>query len=148
MHAVKSVLPPSRLSLSSRTWGGLPLVNHFLDRLGLQDLLNAYVPHTDRRLLVPPSRTLGVLLRNILLSRMPLYSLPAWAQSFEPSQLGLAPDESTGLNDDRIGRSLDRLFDADRASLLTEVVVRAVRECDVDWAEMHNDSTTVTFSGR
>lgn len=28
------------------------------------------------------------------------------------------------LNDDRVGRALDHLFDANRASLLTEVVVR------------------------
>lgn len=72
MHAVKSVFLPSRLSLSSRTWGGLPRVNHVLDRLGLEDLLNGYVPPTDRRLLVPPSRTLGVLMKHLLLSRRPL----------------------------------------------------------------------------
>ncbi len=42
---------------------------------------------------------------------------------------------------------LDRLFDADRASVITEVVLGAVREFDIDLTQMHNDSTTVTFSG-
>jgi transposase len=51
------------------------------------------------------------------------------------------------LNDDRVGRALDRLFDADRASLLTDVVVRTIREFDVDLEQLHNDSTTITFAG-
>lgn len=51
------------------------------------------------------------------------------------------------LNDDRVGRTLDRLFDCDRASLLTELVVRMIHEFDLDLSRLHNDSTTVTFHG-
>lgn len=51
------------------------------------------------------------------------------------------------MNDDRVGRALDRLFDADRASLLTETVLVAVRAFDIDCSELHNDSTTVSFTG-
>jgi transposase len=56
-------------------------------------------------------------------------------------------EEVAVLNDDRVGRGLDALFLADRATLLTQVVVTAVREFEVDLAQLHNDSTTVTFSG-
>ena len=42
---------------------------------------------------------------------------------------------------------LDRLFDADRASLITEVVVGMTRQFRLDLARLHNDSTTVTFEG-
>ena len=51
------------------------------------------------------------------------------------------------LNDDRVGRALDRLFDADVASLALDVAARAVREFGVALDELHNDSTTVTFHG-
>ena len=47
----------------------------------------------------------------------------------------------------RVGRALDRLFDADRASLLTETVLGVVRAFGIDCSELHNDSTTVTFTG-
>jgi transposase len=147
MKLVKAFSTSPSFTLSSRALEGLPLVNHFLDRLGLDACLQHYVPSTDSRLRLAPSTALGVLLRNILLSREPLYSMPSWAQSFEPSQLGLSLAETDGLNDDRIGRSLDRLFDADRASLMTEVIVRAIREFDIGLEELHNDSTTITFSG-
>jgi hypothetical protein len=42
----------------------------------------------------------------------------------------------------------DRLFDADRAALLTDVVVAAVATFDVALEELHNDSTTVRFCGQ
>lgn len=51
------------------------------------------------------------------------------------------------VNDDRVGRALDALFDADRASLLTKVVLRAVSEFAVDTAQLHNDSTSVSVHG-
>ncbi len=45
------------------------------------------------------------------------------------------------LNDDRVGRSLDLLFDCDRASRLTELALRAIKEFGVDCSQLHNDST-------
>ncbi|HJW76263.1 MAG TPA: IS1634 family transposase, partial [Thermoleophilia bacterium] len=67
---------------------------------------------------------------------------------FDEALLGLPADGGHILNDDRIGRCLDALFMADRAAMLTEIVVHAVRAFDVDLSELHNDSTTVTFTGQ
>ena len=51
------------------------------------------------------------------------------------------------LNDDRVGRTLDRLFDADRASLITATVLGVIRDFGVETTQLHNDSTTVTVTG-
>jgi transposase len=51
------------------------------------------------------------------------------------------------LNDDRVGRALDQLFDCDRASVLTELVLGAIREFGVDCSQLHNDSTSITLYG-
>lgn len=139
--------PGGPWELHAHTIGELPLINRFMDRLGLDDLLARYVPDNDRRLRLSPARALGLLVRNVLQARAPVYALREWAAAFAPGLLGLAADDVAVLNDDRVGRSLDRLFDADRASLLTEVVVHAVREFNVDLEQLHNDSTTLTFSG-
>ena len=45
-----------------------------------------------------------VLLKNLLLSREPLYGVPQWAARCDPTALGLAPQQIAALNDDRIGR--------------------------------------------
>lgn len=90
---------------------------------------------------------LGVLLRNVLLAREPLYGLSGWAAPYRTDLFDLEPGEEALLNDDRVGRSLDALFDADRATLLTGLVVQMVREFGVALDRFHNDSTTVTLQG-
>ena len=136
-------------SLESRWVGGLPLVNSVLSRLRIDDLLKRALPSSNRRARIPPAQALGVLLRNLILNRRcPLYTFSDWARLAEPALVGLDDGGGEALNDDRLGRALDALFDADRASLMTEIVVRAVREFEIDLSQIHNDSTTLTLQGR
>jgi hypothetical protein len=88
------------------------------------------------------------LLRNILVARQPLCGLSEWAHRFDQPLLGLPPGDLDILNDDRVGRCLDYLFVANRAALMTAIVVHAVRTFEVQLRELHNDSTTVTFTGQ
>lgn len=133
--------------LKSFAVGALPAVNHFLRRLRLGDILSAYLPSSDRRQKLQASRAIMVLLRNLLVCREPLYGVGAWASAFEPGLLGLSRREVVLLNDDRIGRALEDLFDADRPSLVLRVVVQAVREFGLRLDQFHNDSTTISFHG-
>lgn len=133
------------LTLESRVVGGLPLVNAILDRLGVDRVLAKALPAGGR---VSPGRAVGVLLRNVILNdRQPLYTHAEWASRVEPALLGLGEGHAAGLNDDRVGRALDRLFAADRAALLTELVVHAIREFAIEVDQLHNDSTTLTLTG-
>jgi hypothetical protein len=68
-----------------------------------------------------------VLVRNLLVSREPLYGVGEWAARHVPALLGLNPEQLPALNDDRVGRGLDRLFEADIPSLTLAVVTHAVR---------------------
>jgi transposase len=133
--------------LVSRDVGPLPIVNHFLERLRLSSLLTEHLPGRDPRAKVQPVEAIGVLVRNLVLSRVPLYSQAEWAHRTEPSLLGLTPEQLSFINDDRLGRALDRLFDADRSVMLTEFVVHMVREFEVEMEQFHNDSTTITLHG-
>lgn len=145
-HNVTMSRPAKGWSVSSKMVGALPIINHFLQALELDYIFNKFVPG-DSRNKVAPATALGVLLRNLLVAREPLYALSEWTERCEKAFLGLPPDEPTTLNDDSFGRSLDKLFLADRAGLMTAVVVRAVQSYGLSMEEMHNDSTTVTFEG-
>ena len=123
------------------------MVNAFLDRVGLPALLARYLPHDDARLRLAPAAVIGVVVRNLLLAHRPVYALGEWAAPYEPGMLGLAGNDVAALNDDRVGRKLDRLFDADRASLLTETVLGVIRGFGIDVCQLHNDSTTITVTG-
>jgi hypothetical protein len=102
--------------LVSRRLGALPLVEHFLDRVGLPALLERYLPVDDARLRLAPATAIRLVVVNLLVGREPLYGLGEWAARFDPAALGLSPDGVELINDDRVGRALERLFDADRAS--------------------------------
>jgi transposase len=139
---------PADVRLESLEVGATPLIRHFLQRLRLPDLFEQHLPALPGRPpALPTSVTLTVLLSNLLLARQPLYAIPAWAARRVPEHLGLQPEQLALLNDDRIGRALDHLGRADRASLLTALVLHAVRAFDVNLDELHQDTTTVTFSG-
>jgi transposase len=126
--------------------GALPIINRVIERLELKELLSAFVP-ADKRDKVFPAITLLLLLRNLLIVRRPLYKIPPWAKGFVPSLLGLPQDAEKYLNDDRIGRSLDRLFRADFRSLITKLAVTAVVKYGLDLSQIHNDATASRHTG-
>jgi transposase len=133
--------------LVSRRLGGLPLVDHFLGRVGLTGLLERYLPGEDARLRLAPAVAIRLLVINLLVGREPLYGLGEWAARFDSALLGLPSDDTELINDDRVGRALERLFDADRASLLTELVLGVIAKFGIDTSELHNDSTSISVSG-
>ena len=132
--------------LRSRTVGALPIINAFLERLGVDERLAAAVV-PDPRAALAPAVALGVLLRNIASERAPLYALGEWAARCDPGVLGLSSTAATLLSDDRVGRALDRLLGADRAALATSVAVGAMRGFRIATDELHSDSTSITLQG-
>src|SRR4051794_12741435 len=134
-------------TLESRRVGALPVLGHFLKRLRVEEFLTKHLPREDRRSRVPTATALLLLVRNLLISREPLYGVGEWAARHDTRWLDLSDERLPALNDDRVGRALDRLFDADAAALALDVAAHAVREFGVELDELHNDSTTVTFHG-
>jgi transposase len=134
-------------TLRSCAIGALPILNHILQRLNLETILQTYLPHTDRRRILPVAQGLLVLVKNLLLSREPIYGLGEWAARYDPASLGLAPEHIHALNDDCFGRCLTVLFHCDRTGLVLELIRHVVKKFSLRLDELHNDSTTVSFFG-
>jgi transposase len=134
-------------TLKSFRVGALPIIDRLLERMRLDAFLRSYLPRADRRCRIAPSIGISLLLKNVLLSREPLYGIGEWAARFDPEALGFADCQLPSLNDDRVGRCLDRLFQSDITSLVLALATHVVREFQVDLDELHNDSTTITFHG-
>lgn len=134
-------------ALSREHLGALPVINFFLARMGVAEHLETYLPADDARLRLTPAAVIALVVRNIVAGHRPVYALGEWATPYDPAVLGLRPGDAEALNDDRVGRMLDRLFDADRASLITATVLGVIRDFGVDVSQLHNDSTTVTVTG-
>ena len=136
------------IRLTSQTVSCLPLVNDVLAKMRLRHFLSAYLPRPTRSPGIPYDAGIELLVRNILCAREPMYGVGDWAEEFAPDLLGLTTDQVKRLNDDRVGRCLQKLFLADMSSLTLAVTAHVVRQFDVSLDELHNDSTTVTFHGR
>jgi transposase len=134
-------------TLNSCRIGALPILQRVLERMRLQDFLRSYLPPTDHRCRVDPAIGITLLLKNLLIAREPLYAIGEWAARYVPDALEIDADELSSLNDDRVGRCLDRLFNTDVSSMVLAMATHVVREFDVDLSELHNDSTTITFHG-
>lgn len=134
-------------SLRSYTVGALPIINHILQRMNLESILREHLPPDDPRVEVSTVSALLVLVRNMLLSREPIYGIGEWAARYAPDLLDLTERQLSYLNDDRLGRCLDRLFDTLGPTLLLAVVRHVIREFDVRLDELHNDSTSVLVYG-
>jgi len=145
-QASTSTAKGAGFSLHTERLGPLPLINHFIERVGLHDILSRHVA-SDARCAVSHASALGVLLRSIIVEREPIYRQHETVHSFANGLFGISAQEMEHLCDDRLGRALDRLFDADRTALLTELVLAAGQRFGVRFDEFHNDSTTVSFCG-
>jgi len=68
--------------LASQRLGALPVINHFLDRIGLNAVLARWLPEPDPRLKLSPAAAIRLLVVNLLTGRAPLYGLAecsSWA---------------------------------------------------------------------
>ena len=128
--------------------GEIPLLQAVSQQLGLKSLLHQYLPaHGNEK--VPAAESLLLLIYNITSGRQPLYELPAWTTLYDGRLFDRACqlDESL-FNDDRYGRALDKLYAADRASLMTDLVLRLIQASGLDLEQIHNDSTSVKSTGQ
>ena len=82
--------------------------------------------------------------------RVPGRAKPIWlrrAAGYVAGPLHHTSASASALNDGKVGRSLDRLVDADRASMLSALMVRVIERSSVALDELHNDSTSINHSG-
>jgi transposase len=135
------------LALESLCVGAHPVIRPFLERLGVRAFLEETLGRPDPRIKLPPVDSAMLLVRNFTISRHPLYGVPEWTRQRDPEHLELRADQVRLINDDRLGRVLDKLFLSDRRSMATRLVLHMVEEFDIDLERLHNDSTSLTFSG-
>ena len=127
--------------------GEISILQNIANRLGIKEILSRYIPwYGNEKVAVADS--LMLLVYNITCGRQPLYELEEWVAKMRPKMFGYTSFEKGLFNDDRFGRALDKLYHADRASLMTEIVVNAAKSINLKFDQLHNDSTTVKAFGK
>ena len=135
------------VKLRSFAVGAMPIINRILQRMRLSEILSETLPPDDKKTRLPTHRALTLLIRNVLCSREPMYGVAQWAALYAPDLLNLFDNEVELLNDDRMGRGLDHLFNGLDADLIMKVVRHVIAEFNISLSEFHNDSTSLSFYG-
>ena len=127
--------------------GEIPILQNIAERLDIKEILSRHIPLYGNEK-VDVADSLMLLVYNITCGRQPLYELEEWVTKMHPKMFGCTSLEKGLFNDDRFGRALDKLYHADRASLMTEIVVNTVKTINLKLDQIHNDSTTVKAFGK
>lgn len=122
-----------------------PMAKYYLDQLSIYDLFAKYVLK-PKGCPVEPAQILSTMVCNIICASHPLYKIEQWAADYMDglSESGL---NASNYNDDQLAKNLDRLFNADRSSLMTELSANAINVHELETNQTHNDSTSITFAG-
>jgi transposase len=126
-----------------RQVGPLLLVAHYLDRLGLVELVDDAVPMRGRAMLTH-GEVIAALVANRLCGPAPLYDVAGWASSAAMAELFSIP--AGLLNDDRLGRALEALAPV-AEQIRGELALAAASRCGADLSRLHLDMTAVRFTG-
>lgn len=121
-----------------------PLVKYYLDQLKLAMVFQKYIKKGKAE--IAPAEVLCMLITNIVISPRPLYQVDSWLAEYTDPK-GEERLIAAKYNDDRLARALDKLFETDRHNLMTEISLQAIEVHHLNVENIHNDSTSVTFTG-
>jgi transposase len=121
--------------------GALPVITHYLERLDLAATIDELVPWEGD---VPLGTLVEVLIANRLLQPKALFRVGRWAETAAVTDyFGLTAKQ---LNDDRLGRALERLA-AHAPDIQAALVLKAIEHFELDVTQIHYDLTTVELYG-
>lgn len=121
--------------------GALPVITHYLERIDLAATIDRLVPWEGD---IPLGTLVEVLIANRLLQPKALFRIGQWARAATVTDYyGLTAEQ---LNDDRLGRALERL--AEHApDIQAALVLKAIEHFELDVTQIHYDLTSVELYG-
>lgn len=134
------------LDLNVQQVDTLPLVKYYMEQLGIHSLFMNAIPSANQAK-THPAEGLCVLIANIASSSKPLYKIDEWASDYMDG-LNVEATKSSRFNDDFLGGCLDKLYNVDRNSLMTNLSAEAIRIHSLETNFFHNDTTSVTVYGK
>jgi transposase len=121
--------------------GALPVLAHYFEQLDLAATIDRIVPWEGD---IPLGTLVEVLIANRLLQPKALFRVGQWARSAALTDYYDLTVEQ--LNDDRLGRALERLAEH-AATIQAALVLKAIERFRLDVHQIHYDISTVELYG-
>lgn len=134
------------VEFETRTIGPLVLTTPVYDRLGFRDIVNRHCP-----IAAQADLDHGLVAELVSQSRLSdpraMYDLPDWADRYAIAALYPEVERAAQLNDDRVGRMLDAIYEH-RTAIWGALVAQAARHYELDLRRLHADTMALTFVGQ
>jgi len=127
--------------------GAAVLLARICHELRIAHLVNAMVKWDQSQWRVSPGTLVVALILNLLIDRKPLYQVKDFYARRDLRLLFSEPVEPDALNDDALGRTLDRLAAADLERLVQSVALCAIRVGRMEVRSVHGDTTSISVEG-
>jgi transposase len=134
-------------SLTKFGLGAHPIIEHFIEKMRIREIMSTYM-RTDKRMRLDDDKTLTLLIHNILTTPNALYEMEDWLKPLDAEKVGLTPQESKFIQDDRMGRALARFYNSRHKDVFFHLALRSIKIFGLDCSQIHHDTTTVTVAGK
>lgn len=127
--------------------GASQLLAALCDELGIERLVNEAVEWNPSYWKHSPGLHVKALIINALCSRRPLYVIEEFYRDLDMPLLFGGQVEARDLNDDVLGRTLDRLHEAESWKVYSSVSLSVLRKLELPLDTLHSDTTSFSFQG-
>ncbi len=127
--------------------GAHPIIQHHMDMLGVTEVIGSYVP-ADKRKKLETEDVLSLLIHNILTKPSSLYEFQTWLRPIDLRALNYDEKFNDYIYDERIGRDLESFYNCRYRDIFFKLALNAIEIYDLDCSQLHQDTTTITFTGK
>jgi transposase len=137
--------PLDEVEFEIRTIGPLVLTTPVLRNLGFGDIVNHHCPIAEQGD-IDCGTIAEVVVQCRLSDPRALYDMMDWADKYAIPGLYPEIERAEQLNDDRVGRMLDIIYDR-RPMIWGELIANATRGYGLDLSRLHADTMPIKFAG-
>jgi hypothetical protein len=133
------------VEFETRTIGPLVLTTPVLGYLGFREIVNHHCPIAEQGD-IEHGITAELVVQCRLSDPRALYDMEDWAEKHAIPELYPEIKGAEQLNDDRVGRMLDALYEH-RPIIWGELIANTVRRYEIDLSRLHADTMPIKFAG-
>ncbi len=131
-----------------QTINHLGLIAGIIDEIGIEQIINDAVGIDKREIVTPGQIVKAIILNGLGFISRPLYLFPQFFEDKATEHLigkGILPEH---LNDDRIGRIMNKLYEKGLSSLFLLIALALVKKYQIKIDFSHLDSTSMGLEGK
>ena len=134
--------------ISIQTINHLGLVAGIIDDIGLEQIINEVVGSDPRELITSGQVVKGIILNGLGFTSQPLYLFPKFFEDKATEHLLGEGIKAEYLNDDKIGRVMDKLYEKGLSSIFLMIALAVVQNYQLLTNFSHLDSTSFSVHGK